>query len=67
MIGKRFLAWVQIGVVALLVGYSTYQLFLGRFERSMTVLPVLMGYYLFLTSRGRKRRSMEADERDSEE
>jgi hypothetical protein len=48
-------AIVQILFILLLVGFSTYQLFQGRFDLSLGVLPLLMGYYVFITAkRGRK-------------
>jgi hypothetical protein len=42
-------AIVQIIFIFLIVGFSTYQLFQGRFDLSLGVLPILMGYYVFIT------------------
>lgn len=59
---------MQVCAVALIIAYSTYQLFLGHFEESMTALPLLIGYYLFVTARTRKKKSDEEyDESDDSE
>jgi hypothetical protein len=48
-------AIVQILFILLLVGFSTYQLFQGRFDLSLSVLPLLMGYYVFVTVRNKRK------------
>ena len=48
-------AIVQILFILLIVGFSTYQLFQGRFEVSLGVLPLLMGYYVFITVQNRRK------------
>jgi hypothetical protein len=48
-------AVIQILVILLIVGFSTYQLFQGRFEVSLAVLPLLMVYYVFVTARKRRK------------
>ncbi|MGC1403760.1 MAG: hypothetical protein WA974_12625 [Thermodesulfobacteriota bacterium] len=48
-------AVIQILFILLIVGFSTYQLFQGRFELSLGVLPLLMGYYVFITARNRRK------------
>ncbi len=48
-------AVVQLLFILLIVGFSTYQLFQGRFELALGLLPFLMVYYIFVTVRnGRK-------------
>ena len=44
-------AILQILFILLIVGFSTYQLFQGRFDLSLGVLPILMGYYVFITAK----------------
>lgn len=51
----KAVAIVQIFFILLIVGFSTYQLFQGRFDLSLGVLPLLMGYYVFITARKRKK------------
>ncbi len=54
----KTVAFVQVIFILLIVGFSTYQLFQGRFDLSLGVLPLLMGYYVFITARKiRKARS----------
>ncbi len=53
----KAVAIVQILFILLIVGFSTYQLFQGRFDLSLGVLPLLMGYYVFITARKRKKPS----------
>ena len=47
-------AIIQIILVLLIVGISTYYLFKGNFEVGLAFLPLLMIYYVFVTAR-RKR------------
>jgi hypothetical protein len=51
-------AVVQLLVILLVVGFSTYQLFLGRFDLALGVLPFLMAYYIFVTVRNRRKTSL---------
>jgi hypothetical protein len=51
-------AVVQLLVIILVVGFSTYQLFLGRFDLALGVLPFLMAYYIFVTVRNRRKTSL---------
>jgi hypothetical protein len=48
---KRILAIIQIVVIILIVGFSTWQLFLGKFELAFACLPFLLIYYVFIISR----------------
>jgi hypothetical protein len=54
---EKVSAIVQILFILLLVGFSTYQLFQGRFDLSLSVLPLLMGYYVFITAKKWKKSS----------
>ena len=51
-------AIVQLIFILLIVGFSTYQLFQGRFDLALGVLPFLMVYYIFVTVRNRRRTSL---------
>jgi hypothetical protein len=48
---KIFSAWVQVIIVLLIVGYSTWQLFEGKFVHSFATLPFLFVYYVFVVAR----------------
>lgn len=48
-------AVVQLFIIILIVGFCTYQLFQGRFDLALGVLPFLMVYYIFVTVRNRKK------------
>jgi hypothetical protein len=55
---RKLAALLQIVIILLVIGFGTYQLYQGNFEASMTTLPFLIVYYLFVTSwqkRGRER------------
>jgi hypothetical protein len=45
---------VQVLIVLLIVGYGTWQLFLGNFAASMATFPLLLVYYLFVSVRHRR-------------
>ena len=62
---KKAAAVVQLVIVLLIVGYGTYNLFLGNFEQSMTTLPLLVVYYVFVVLR--KKRTQDEVERHSRE
>jgi len=48
-------AVIQLIFILVIVGFSTYHLFRGRFDLALGVLPFLMAYYIFVTVRnGRK-------------
>jgi len=57
----KAVAIVQLLFILLIVGFSTYQLFQGRFELSLGVLPILMGYYIFITVRNKRKPSSNGD------
>lgn len=48
-------AVVQLIIILLIVGFSTFQLFQGRFDLALGVLPFLMVYYIFVTARKRRK------------
>jgi len=56
---KKAAAIVQIVIVLFIVGYGTYNLFLGNFEQSMTTLPLLVVYYVFMVARQKRSQSEE--------
>lgn len=60
---RRTSAVVQILIILLVIGYGTYQLFLGNFEVSMSTLPFLVAYYMFVVVRQRRNREQENQER----
>lgn len=51
-------AVVQLLFILLIVGFSTYQLFQGRFDLALGLLPLLMVYYIFFTVRNRRKASL---------
>jgi hypothetical protein len=57
----KIAAIVQIILVLLIVGISTYYFFKGKFEVGLAFLPLLMIYYVFVTAR-RKRGAPEDKE-----
>lgn len=57
----KIAAWVQLVFIFFLVGFSTYQLFKGRFELALGVLPFLMVYYIFVTARRKKKGSLPSE------
>ena len=62
----KIMALVQLCAVVLIIGYSTYHLFSGHLEQSLSTLPLLLGYYVFVTARSKKKKSgEEQDENDS--
>jgi integral membrane sensor domain MASE1 len=63
---KKAAAIVQIIIVLLIVGYGTCNLFLGNFEQSMTTLPLLVVYYVFVVVR-QKRTQTEAEQHSRED
>jgi hypothetical protein len=48
----------QLLLILLIVGFSTYQLFQGRFDLALSLLPFLMIYYIFVTVRNRRKSSL---------
>lgn len=52
---RRIAALIQVIVIILLVGFSTWQLFLGNFEAAFATLPLLIVYYVFVTAKQRRK------------
>jgi hypothetical protein len=57
----KILAILQILIVLSIVGFSTYQLFQGRLDVSLSLLPLLMVYYVFVTARRKKHSSLDEE------
>jgi hypothetical protein len=57
----KTIAIIQILFILILVGFSTYQLFQGRLDLSLGVFPLLMGYYVFITVRNKRKASSGQD------
>ena len=55
-------AVIQIIIVLIVVGLSTYYFFKGNLEVGLSFLPLLMIYYVFVTARKKR-----AEYRDKEE
>lgn len=53
----KMVAGIQLIFILVIVGFSTYQLFRGRFDLALGVLPFLMVYYIFITVRNRRKTS----------
>ena len=58
----KAVAIIQLLFILFIVGFSTYQLFQGRFDLSLGVLPFLLVYYVFITARKRKKPSPQEDQ-----
>jgi len=52
---KRILAVIQIIIIILIVGFSTWQLYLGNFEAALASFPLLVAYYLLIVSLQRRK------------
>lgn len=59
---RRTSAAVQVLIILLVIGYGTYHLFLGNFEVSMSTLPFLVAYYLFVVVRQKRNKERGRDE-----
>lgn len=57
-------AIVQIIIILFLVGLSTFYFFKGNFEVGLSVLPLLMLYYVFVTAR--RKRDESREQKDNE-
>ena len=45
---KRILAAIQVIIIILIVGFGTWQLYLGNFELAVASFPFLVAYYVFV-------------------
>jgi hypothetical protein len=50
-------ALIQIIIILFLIGLSTYYFFKGNFEVGLSVLPLLLFYYVFVTARRKRTES----------
>ena len=51
---KRILAAIQIAIIVAIVGFGTWQLFLGNFELAAVSFPFLAVYYVIIVARQRR-------------
>jgi hypothetical protein len=51
---KRILALIQIIIILIIIGFGTWQLFLGNFEAALAGFPLLVAYYLLVVSLQRR-------------
>jgi hypothetical protein len=47
---KRILAFIQIIIIILIVGFGTWQLYLGHFDLALASFPFLIIYYVFIVA-----------------
>lgn len=59
---RKIAAVVQIVFVLLVIAFGTYQLYQGNFEASISTMPFLIIYYLFVTMRQKRIREQEKHE-----
>ncbi|MGA7826041.1 MAG: hypothetical protein WCA04_00130 [Geobacteraceae bacterium] len=64
---RKIAAAVQIIFILLVIGFGTYQLYQGNFEASLSTMPFLIIYYLFVTVRQKRMREQELHEKDDNE
>jgi hypothetical protein len=63
---RKIAAAVQIVFILLVIGFGTYQLYQGNFEASISTMPFLIVYYLFVTMRQKRIREQEQQEKDDD-
>ncbi|RQW86237.1 MAG: hypothetical protein EHM79_10140 [Geobacter sp.] len=63
---RKIAAAVQIVFILLVIGFGTYQLYQGNFEASISTMPFLIVYYLFVTMRQKRIREQEQHEKDDD-
>jgi uncharacterized membrane protein len=59
---RRIAAVIQIVIILLIIGFGTYQLYQGNFEASISTMPFLIIYYLFVTVRQKRIREQQEHE-----
>ncbi|MEA5113495.1 MAG: hypothetical protein VB050_05645 [Geobacteraceae bacterium] len=64
---RRTSAAVQVLIILLVIGYGTYHLFLGNFEVSLSTLPFLVAYYMFVVVRQRSKEKGRDDGSDADD
>lgn len=60
---RKIAAAIQIVFILLVIGFGTYQLYQGNFEASISTMPFLIIYYLFVTMRQKRIREQERHEK----
>jgi len=63
---RKIAAAIQIVFILLVIGFGTYQLYQGNFEASLSTMPFLIVYYLFVTMRQKRIREQEQQEKDDD-
>ena len=63
---RKIAAAIQIVFILLVIGFGTYQLYQGNFEASISTMPFLIVYYLFVTMRQKRIREQEQHEKDDD-
>jgi hypothetical protein len=63
---RKIAAVVQIVFILLVIAFGTYQLYQGNFEASISTMPFLIIYYLFVTMRQKRIREQEQHEKDDD-
>lgn len=61
---RKVAAIVQIIFILLIIAFGTYHLYQGNFEASISTMPFLIVYYLFVTMRQKRIREQEQREKD---
>jgi hypothetical protein len=64
---RKIAAVIQIVFILLVIGFGTYELYQGNFEASISTMPFLIVYYLFVTARQKRIREQEGQENDDSE
>jgi len=63
---RKIAAAVQIVFVLLVIAFGTYHLYQGNFEASISTMPFLIIYYLYVTMRQKRIREQEQQEKDDD-
>jgi hypothetical protein len=63
---RKIAAVIQIVFILLVIGFGTYELYQGNFEASISTMPFLIVYYLFVTARQKRIREQEEHENDDD-
>lgn len=63
---RKIAAVIQIVFILLVIGFGTYELYQGNFEASISTMPFLIVYYLFVTARQKRIREQEEQENDED-
>ncbi len=63
---RKIAATIQIVFILLVIGFGTYELYQGNFEASISTMPFLIVYYLFVTARQKRIREQEGQENDDD-